>query len=95
MKLFRLLLLLGLLICAAPMISLFIAATLANHYGCTLHEGFANPCVIGGVDRGQTLYNMGVAGWLMLFTLPLGAALLALWIVVEVVRAVRARRSAT
>lgn len=94
MKLFRLAVLAGLLVCLAPLASLVVAGSIASHYGCTLHEGFANPCVIGGVDRGQTLYTMAMMGWMMLFTMPLGAALLALWVIVEVVRFVRARRTA-
>jgi hypothetical protein len=43
-------------------------------YGCELHEGFVNPCIIFGADRGELLYALGVMGWFMLVTLPIGCA---------------------
>ena len=55
----------------APLVSVVIAGTLAHNYGCTLHEGFVNPCVILGEDRGELLYTMGVAGWFMFLTIPI------------------------
>jgi len=57
----------------APLIAMFVASSLADHYGCRLHEGFSNPCVIAGVDRGETLYSLFVTGWLGLISIPLGA----------------------
>lgn len=79
----------------APLVSVIVASELAAAHGCTLHEGFVNPCVIGGQDRGEVLYQMAVAGWLMMLTLPfaaLGVALaLGLSIRALVVRS-RARR---
>jgi len=56
-----------------PIISVVIAGGIADHFGCELHEGHTSPCVIFGVDRGDTLYAMGMFGWLMLLTLPCGA----------------------
>jgi hypothetical protein len=82
-------LLLILLWTALPLISVFASATTAAHYGCPLHEGNANPCLIGGWDMGGTLYTMFVMGWLSLFTLPSGAALLLLWLVAVVTEAAR------
>jgi hypothetical protein len=55
-----------------PIASVIVAGTLANTYGCTLHEGFPNPCIILGKDRGDLLYTMGVAGWFMFFSIPIG-----------------------
>lgn len=68
--------LLILLAATAPIVSVALAGWIAHRHGCTLHEGFANPCLIGGVDFGETLYTMGVLGWLALVTLPLGAVAL-------------------
>jgi hypothetical protein len=65
----------------SPMIPVAIAGTIASANGCTLHEGFVNPCVINGVDRGETLYAMGMAGWFFLATLPLGLIALAVYVV--------------
>jgi hypothetical protein len=81
-------------LCAAPLVMALLAAGLANGLGCTLHEGFPNPCKVGGIDIGGALYAMGVSGWLMLATLPIGSLLILVWIVVEVIRYIRQRRSA-
>jgi hypothetical protein len=69
----------------APIISVAIAGTLAHMHGCTLHEGFVNPCVVMGADRGELLYTMGVAGWFALLTLPIGAAGITLSFVVALI----------
>lgn len=58
------------LLAGMPFFSVLTAGTVANWRGCRLHEGFANPCVIAGTDWGETLYAMGVMGWLMLVTWP-------------------------
>jgi hypothetical protein len=76
-------LLLGYLLIAVfaawPIASVVIASTIASWNGCTLHEGFVNPCVVGGRDIGGTLYSMGVMGWFMIATLPMGVILFVLW----------------
>ena len=69
------------LVAGAPMISVVVAMVLAEANGCTLHEGFTNPCVIWGADRGELLYTMFVAGWFGLVTLPAGAIALLVWLV--------------
>ncbi|MGH9201104.1 MAG: hypothetical protein ACRD2A_07700, partial [Vicinamibacterales bacterium] len=33
-----------------PILSVVIAGTIASWNGCTLHEGFVNPCVVNGRD---------------------------------------------
>jgi hypothetical protein len=79
----------------APLVSVMIAGTIAEANGCTLHEGFVNPCMVDGTDMGETLYAMGVMGWLMLATIPLGAMALLAWLVILVIHLiVRARRRA-
>ena len=65
-----------------PLMSVVIAGTVASWNGCTLHEGFVNPCVVNGRDIGETLYAMGVMGWFMLATLPLGAIAFVVWTLV-------------
>jgi hypothetical protein len=45
-------------------------------------EGSVHPCVIGGKDYGQLLYTLGVMGWLMLITLPLGTLAFVAWLIV-------------
>jgi hypothetical protein len=62
-----------------PIASVIVAGTIASWNGCTLHEGFVNPCVVNGKDIGSTLYQMGVMGWFMLATIPLGAIAFVAW----------------
>ncbi|MCB1507171.1 MAG: hypothetical protein KDJ47_19580 [Hyphomicrobiaceae bacterium] len=95
MKWLRTAFVLALLLCLAPMISVFIAGAIADHYGCRLHEGFVNPCVVNGNDIGTTLYNMGMMGWFMLFTLPIGALIILAWVISEIVNVVRRRRASS
>lgn len=66
---------------ALPVICVFIASTVAAHYGCTVNEATRHPCLIGGWDAGGALYTLFVMGWLGLVTLPTGFALLLLWLV--------------
>ncbi len=63
----------AILIGATPIVSVITASAVANANNCTLHEGFVNPCVVGGVDVGHTLYSMFVLGWLAFISIPLGA----------------------
>ena len=58
----------------SPILSVVLAATIADSHGCTLNEGSVNPCIIGGVDYGGLLYNMGVLGWFAMVSIPLGIA---------------------
>jgi hypothetical protein len=85
-------LVLGIAICAAPLLSVIWAEAFARRHGCTLHEGFTNPCVVNGHDWGDTLYTAFVAGWLMLLTLPVGAALLLVLIITGGLHMWRRRR---
>ncbi len=63
-----------------PVVSVLIAGGIATLGGCELNEGFVNPCVFFGVDLGGLLYGMGVMGWFMLLSLPMGALAGAVWI---------------
>jgi hypothetical protein len=82
--------LLIILVGAAPVISVVIASGFASTLGCKLDEGNPHPCPFHGVDLGDTLYSMFVAGWLGLITVPLGAIglaiLLVAWIIVTTMR---------
>lgn len=73
----------------APMVSVMLAASIADLNGCALHEGYVQPCIVFGTDIGGVLYTMGVMGWLMLISLfflaagLLGLALEALLLIVR------------
>lgn len=68
----------------SPVVSVAIAGEIAQANGCQLDEGSIHPCLINGVDYGDTLYTMGVLGWLMLATIPLGLAAAGLYLLVVV-----------
>jgi hypothetical protein len=87
-----------LLLGASPLISALVAGAIAEANDCTLHEGFANPCVINGKDWGEDLYTFFVLGWLAIGTIPLGVGAAAIYLVVVIIIAliqnVRRRRAA-
>ncbi len=64
----------------APVASVVACGMIANAYGCRVDEGSMHPCIINGTDYGETLYTMGVLGWLMLVTLPAGALASCGWL---------------
>ncbi len=56
----------------APIVVAVGSGNFAAAHGCQVDEGSVHPCVIGGTDYGKTFYSLGVVGWLMLVTFPLG-----------------------
>ena len=91
MKMFRTLMVLALLVCLVPVVSVLLASAIATASGCQLDEGSVHPCLVLGHDAGMLLSIMGVAGWYAILTLPAAARLAALWICVEAVRWFRRR----
>jgi hypothetical protein len=88
-----------LLLGASPIIGAIIAGSIAEINGCTLHEGFVNPCVINGEDWGQDLYMFGTLGLLAIGTLPIAVGVAAIYllivIIIAIIQATRRRRAAT
>jgi len=76
----------------APILSVLIASSIATATGSRLDEGGSHPCIIFGVDIGELLYAMGVAGWFAFVTFPTG--LLAILVVI-IVRGCRGRKART
>jgi hypothetical protein len=91
-----LVILLILIVGASPLIAAFAAGAIADANGCTLHEGFVNPCIINGEDWGETLYTLFVLGWLAIGTIPIAviAALVYLAAVVIIALVLHFRRRA-
>jgi hypothetical protein len=82
-----------LLFALAPVLSALLAGMIANASGCALDEGGVHPCLIGGIDYGETLSVMFVSGWFGFVTLPLGALGLVVWgIVLTIVVVMNIRR---
>jgi hypothetical protein len=69
------------LLAISPLLSAMTAGMIANRYGCDLDEGSVHPCVVNGNDIGDTLYTMGVLGWLALGTIPLGLIAIAIYLI--------------
>lgn len=92
MRIVYIILLILLAICSAPIVSVWWASSFAQRHGCVLHEGFANPCVVNGVDHGERLYAAGVSGWLMLVTVPVGAVILLVLLILGLRDLLRWRR---
>jgi hypothetical protein len=70
------------LFATAPLISAFIGGGIAEALGCTVTEGVSSPCLFQGSDISETLSVLFVLGWFAFETLPLGAALLTIWLIV-------------
>lgn len=57
-----------------------------------MNESQAHPCIVNGVDLGETLYAMGVMGWFMLLTIPVGFSVFILYVLVLVIYMVWKKR---
>jgi hypothetical protein len=80
----------------APVGSVMLCAAIANAYGCKVDEGSVHPCIIGGHDYGELLYDLGVMGWFMLATLPAGVIAFVFWLIALILhRATWRKRAAT
>ena len=77
----------------APILSVLIASAIATATGSKLDEGSSHPCIIFGVDIGELLYAMGVAGWFVFVTFPTGLLAIATVIIVRGFRRRKARTS--
>ncbi|NHK28469.1 hypothetical protein FF098_011180 [Parvularcula flava] len=88
-----LLILIGILIAAAPLASAMIAGSIAEANGCQLNEGGVNPCIIDGQDRGPLLSAMFLAGWYMIYTIPLGAPIILVGLILFVVGLFRKKKT--
>jgi hypothetical protein len=81
-----------LLFAALPLLSTTLAVLFATTFGCALDEGDIRPCVVLGHDFGSLLYSMGLSIVSIIFTVPLAALALIVWLIVLVVWLFRRRR---
>jgi hypothetical protein len=84
-RLFALLFVVIVVVGLLPLILAFGASYVADAAGCVLNEASAHPCLIGGIDFGETLAALFLMHWLALATLPLAAIALGIWLVALVV----------
>lgn len=66
----------------APLLVAATATAIASSRGCRLTEAGPSPCLIGGQDYGNVLYQMSMMWWVAMLTFPLALAALIGWIVV-------------
>ncbi len=88
MRFFRMLAGLLILLCLVPPLVLLAAAFLARSIGCEIDPDAPVSCKILGGDYGDILYAMAHFGWYAVETLPILAALLVSWLLIESVRAI-------
>lgn len=95
MRAFRTLIILFMLLCLVPPLSLLAAGLIARWAGCELDlpPNIPLPCTILGGDYGNVLFALAEFGWYAVGTIPAFMALLAGWITVEFVRAMGRSRS--
>jgi hypothetical protein len=67
-------------------------------HGCEVEFTRAIPCMVNGEDQGQWIYETQQWAYLSLYTIPVGALLLAIWLAILLiyllVRFVRRRKAA-
>lgn len=88
LKLYALWLGIIVLVGIVPLLLTLGAGMVAEANGCTLHEGYVNPCVIWGEDRGETLYSLGMMFWYSFYTVPLAAFAFFVWLLILIVHVV-------
>ena len=89
MRAFRTLIILCMLACLVPPLSLLMAGLMARWAGCELDlpPNVPLPCTILGGDYGKVLFTLADFGWYAVGTIPAFVALLVGWLTVEIVRA--------
>ncbi len=92
MRVFRIFIALLILICLLPPFALLAASLLARWAGCDLDPDIQLACPVAGGDYGDILHAIAHFGWYAEETLPILAALLVGWTVVEIMRALGGAR---
>lgn len=69
-----------------------VVLLLGGPFGCTIHEGFANDCMVLGLNLGNFAYAAGVwAAWGPLMLWPISLGLGAIWGLVAILQRIRRR----
>ena len=94
MRAFRDLMAVLLFLCLLPMMSMAAAEFIAQLYGCKFDLASVHPCMVGGRDIGQDLLTLGMMGYFLFVTMPGVVAVIAIWIIVELIAWARRRSPA-
>lgn len=81
----------SILVAGAPIAIAIGADALGGALGCEVHEGYASPCLIAGVDIGKTLSSAFVLGWLSVLLAPLAGIGVVVGLTVAFIDATRKR----
>jgi hypothetical protein len=87
MRNFRTLMAALILLCLTPPFVLLMAGLIARWCGCEIDPDTSVSCPILGGNYGDILYSMANFGWLAVAALPVLAALVISWLLVEIVLA--------
>jgi len=87
------LLIISTLIAVLPLLSILMAGAAATMLGCDLNEGSISECPTIFGDAGETLYIMGVFGWFLFYTVPLGGIGIVVSLCLFVAARIRLKRS--
>jgi hypothetical protein len=88
MRAFRTLIIVLLLLCLVPPLSLLGATLVARWAKCELDQGAPVPCTILGSDLGDFLFKVADFGYYTVEAIPTFVALLTTWVIVEIIRSV-------
>jgi hypothetical protein len=66
----------------APWVIVYIAAVVADLNGCTISATEVLPCMIWGVDRGETIFGLASFADFAYISLSVGSMLLLTWIAI-------------
>ena len=89
---FRRFIFVALFVLFIPFFIMLTIAGISQLFRCAISEG-GGACLILGADFGPSLSALSVSGWLMLITLSIAACVFVLWLLVEIVVWMRARRA--
>ena len=81
-----LLIVFSILFAFGPIIVLLFGMAIAEINSCVLHEGYANSCIVLGIEMGDILYATAVIPWLSFFTIPVGGVFFLIglaWLIIK------------
>ena len=74
-----------------PLLSMIAAGLIASLFGCNLNEGDVSMCPTIFGDIGELLYTMGVFGWFLFYTVPLGGVGVVISIILFIIAFIRSK----
>ncbi len=76
----------------SPYLVALLAGLIGQCLGCNINEGGTDDCIRLGIPFGIILNPLGVMGWLLLITIPLGIMAFVAWFIYCIVATIRTGR---